>query len=100
MPDIHHSAEAKARNVRVVCECPRIAWWPGKIAANSWNYDIVGGLDFMATFASLAGVPLPDKDREGQRMMFDSYDMTPVFLGIGPCPRNEWYYFTVQRPAA
>ena len=31
---------------------PAIAWMPGRIAANSRNHDIVGGLDFMATFAS------------------------------------------------
>jgi arylsulfatase len=30
----------------------------------------------MATFASVAGVRLPEKDREGQPIIFDSYDMT------------------------
>jgi arylsulfatase len=73
---------------------PAIAWWPGKIAANSKNHDIVGGLDLMATFAALANVPLPDKDRAGQPTIFDSYDMSPVFFGTGACPRNEWFYFT------
>src|SRR5215469_2811125 len=34
---------------------PAMAWWPGKIKPGSRNYDICGGLDFMATFASLAG---------------------------------------------
>jgi len=73
---------------------PAIAVWPGKIKPNSKNHDIVGGLDLMATFASVAGVKLPTKDREGQPIIFDSYDITPVLLGTGKNPRNEWFYFT------
>jgi arylsulfatase A-like enzyme len=73
---------------------PAIAMGPG-IKAGSKNYDIVGGLDFMATFSSLAGVKqLPEKDREGQPIIFDSYDITPVLFGTGPDPRTEWFYFT------
>ena len=34
---------------------PAIAWMPGKIKADSKNHDILGGLDLMATFASIAG---------------------------------------------
>ncbi len=45
---------------------PALAWMPGKIKAGSKNYDIVGGLDFMATFAALAGVQLPKNDLEGK----------------------------------
>ena len=73
---------------------PAIGWWPGKIEAGAQNHDIIGGLDFMATFASLAGVALPDKDREGQPIIFDSYDISPVLFGTGPCPRTQWFYFT------
>ena len=73
---------------------PCIAWWPGKIKADSRNYDILGTLDFMATIANLAGVPLPKEDREGKPIIFDSYDMTPVLLGTGKSKRNEWFYFT------
>lgn len=75
---------------------PAIAWWPGKIKADTKNHDIIGGLDLMATFASFAGVKLPENDLEGKPTIFDSYDMTPVLLGTGPCPRNTWYYFTEQ----
>ncbi|MEI7439528.1 MAG: metallopeptidase TldD-related protein, partial [Thermoleophilia bacterium] len=56
--------------------------------------DIIGGLDFMATFASLADAKLPEKDREGQPIIFDSYDMTPVLFDSGKCPRDTWDYFT------
>ena len=72
---------------------PSLAWGP-KIKAGSKNYDIVGGLDYMATFASLAGVKLPEKDREGQPIIFDSYDMSPILFGTGKSARNEWFYFT------
>lgn len=72
---------------------PSLAWGP-KIKPGSKNYDIVGGLDYMATFASLAGVKLPDKDLEGQPTIFDSCDMTPVLFGTGKSPREEWFYFT------
>src|SRR3954454_17652373 len=61
---------------------PSIAWGP-RIKAGSRNSDIVGGLDFMATFAALAGTKLPDKDREGQPIVFDSYDMSPLLFGSG-----------------
>ena len=67
---------------------PAIAWMPGKIAAGKKNHDIVGGLDLMATFAAVAGVKLPEKDREGQPIIFDSYDMSPVLFGTGKSARN------------
>jgi arylsulfatase A-like enzyme len=73
---------------------PALAWMPGKIQAGSKNYDIVGGLDLMATFANMAGVKLPEKDREGQPIIFDSYDMSPVLFGTGKSARNSWFYFT------
>ncbi len=73
---------------------PFIAWGP-KITAGTRNYDIVGGLDFMATFASLAGISkLPDKDREGQPIIFDSYDLSPLLFGTGKSERKSWFYFT------
>jgi arylsulfatase A-like enzyme len=73
---------------------PAIAVWPGKIAAGSTNHDILGGLDLMATFASVAGVKLPTNDREGKPIMFDSIDMSPVLFGTGKSARTSWFYFT------
>jgi arylsulfatase len=61
---------------------PSFAWGP-RIKAGSKNSDIVGGLDYMATFAALAGVKLPTNDRAGQPIIFDSYDMSPVLFGTG-----------------
>ena len=73
---------------------PAVAWWPGQIEAGSESHDIVGGLDLMATFAAFAGVELPTKDREGEPMIFDSYDMSNILFNEGEPLRNEWFYFT------
>jgi arylsulfatase len=73
---------------------PAIVRWPGQVAPNSKSAAIVGGLDLMATFASVAGTDLPTADREGEPIIFDSYDMTPVWTGTGPSERRSWFYFT------
>lgn len=72
---------------------PSLAWGP-KIKAGSKSADIVGGLDYMATFAKLAGAKLPEEDREGEPIIFDSYDMSPVLFGTGKSDRKIWFYFT------
>lgn len=72
---------------------PSIAWGPN-IKAGSKSADILGGLDFMATFASLGGVKLPENDRDGKPTIFDSYDMSPVLFGSGKSKRDSWFYFT------
>lgn len=48
----------------------------------------------MATFAAVAGAKLPEQDRDGEPIMFDSYDMSPVLLGKGKSERKSWFYFT------
>lgn len=73
---------------------PTMAWWPGKIKPGTQNHDILGTLDFMATFAALTGQDLPTVDREGKPTIFDSYDMSPVLFGTGKSKRNMWFYFT------
>lgn len=74
---------------------PAIAWWPGTIKPGTDTHAIAGGLDLLATFASLAGVELPKKDREGKEIVFDSYDMTPLLTGNEKeWGRNKWFYFT------
>ncbi|WP_340109044.1 arylsulfatase [Pikeienuella sp. HZG-20] len=73
---------------------PALARWPGKIQPDSRSDAIAGGLDLMATFASVAGVDLPTKDREDKPIIFDSFDMTPIMTGEGDYKRNEWFYYT------
>jgi arylsulfatase A-like enzyme len=71
---------------------PAIAWWPGTIQPGRRNSEIAGSLDFMATFASLAGLELPKEDRDGKPTIFDSCDQTAVLKGTGPSTRDTWYY--------
>jgi arylsulfatase len=73
---------------------PAIAWWPGTIEAGRRNSEIVGSLDFMATFAALAGLELPTEDRDGQPTMFDSFDQTALLTGAGASTRDHWFYMT------
>lgn len=73
---------------------PAIVRWPGKVEGGTVSHDILGGLDLMATFASVAGIDLPPQDREGQPIIFDSHDMTPVWTGEGDSKRKNWFYFT------
>ncbi len=79
---------------------PAIAVWPGKIKPRTKSHDVVGGLDLMATFAAVGGVPLPDKDREEKPIIFDSYDMSPILLGTGKSERKSWFYFTENEALA
>ncbi|HVZ53102.1 MAG TPA: sulfatase-like hydrolase/transferase, partial [Pseudolabrys sp.] len=73
---------------------PSIAWGPG-IAPGSKNSDIVGGLDYMATFAHLAGLTkLPENDRDNKPIIFDSFDMSPILFKKGEPARKSWFYFT------
>jgi hypothetical protein len=39
-------------------------------------------------------VELPKEDRDGKPIIFDSYDMTPVWTGTGKSDRKAWFYFT------
>jgi len=73
---------------------PAMVRWPGKVAPGGKSDDIAGGLDLMATFAKVAGIELPTKDREGQPIIFDSFDMTPIWTGTGTSERKSWFYFT------
>lgn len=54
---------------------PFIARWPGKIRAGSISDALVAHTDMAATFAAIAGVPIP----KGQCL--DSFNVLPVLLG-------------------
>ena len=73
---------------------PTLVRWPAKVAPGSKSDDILGNLDLMATFAAVAGIELPKEDRDGQPIIFDSYDMTPVWTGAGKSDRKSWFYLT------
>ena len=42
----------------------------------------------------LPACKLPENDREGKPMIFDSFDMSPVLFGTGKSQRRSWFYFT------
>lgn len=75
---------------------PAFFKWDGKIEAGSKSSTVAGGLDLMATFAHLAGVELPTEDRDGEPMIFDSYDMAPILFSEvdAEFDRPAWLYFT------
>ena len=73
---------------------PALAWWPGRIPARQDSHAIAGGLDMMATFAGVAGIDLPTKDREGEPIIFDSVDLMPLMTGAKKSVRDKWFYFT------
>src|SRR3546814_6402042 len=60
---------------------------------SDWSSDVCSS-DLMATFACVAEIELPENDREGQPIIFDSYDMSPVLFGTGESERDSWFYFT------
>ena len=86
-PATRRSAAPRAPCAKAAIACPRSPSGPARIKPGSKNHEIVGGLDLMATFAAVAGVKLPEKDREGQPIIFDSYDMSPVLFGNGQVAR-------------
>ena len=70
--------------IRVPC----IARWPGKIPANRVNDAIFATIDFMPTFANLAGFKTPD-DR-----VIDGVDQTNLLLGKSERGnRDDYFYF-------
>jgi len=61
---------------------PMIASWPGVLAAGSMNHETVMSMDFLPTFAALAGAKIP----EGH--VIDGIDLMPLFKG-GPKLRER-----------
>jgi arylsulfatase A-like enzyme len=68
---------------------PTIAWWPGKIAANSSVDAVAGTIDLLPTAVALAGGTLP------QQPVIDGRDISPLLFGkIKDSPRDVHYYFS------
>jgi arylsulfatase A len=69
---------------------PTIAWWPGKIPADSQTDAIAGMLDVMPTLAHLSGGQIP-QDRK-----IDGVNLWPILSGSGDHskpPRDTFLYF-------
>ncbi len=66
---------------------PAIAWWPGKIKANTVSSALATTMDLLPTFAKLSGAGLP-KD-----ITLDGMDISDVLLGKKNNARNMIYYY-------
>ena len=70
---------------------PLLARWPGKIAPQSINKDLVQNIDFAETFLDLAGVEAPD-DMQGESIV-------PLLKGNTPDDwRDALYYHYYEYP--
>ena len=67
---------------------PMIMWWPGKLEKSAVNGEIITSVDFLPTFAELAGIALPDKQK------FDGKSLVEIMKGQGADPERAifWHY--------
>jgi len=65
---------------------PCIVRWPGKVPAGRVSDAIFATIDFMPTFASLAGFDVPDDRR------IDGVDQTDLLLGKRETGRERFYF--------
>jgi arylsulfatase A-like enzyme len=65
---------------------PCIARWPGKVPAGRVSDAIFATIDFMPTFAKLAGFEVPDDRR------IDGVDQTDLLLGQRESGRDHFYF--------
>jgi arylsulfatase A-like enzyme len=79
---------------------PCLVRWPGHVPADSVANGIMSGLDWLPTFASLAGNSTITADllkgvKFGDRTYknhLDGYDQTAMLTGKGPSTRHEIFY--------
>jgi len=79
---------------------PCIVRWPGHVAPDSKQNGIMSGLDWLPTFAALAGNPnITDQLLKGVKFgdrtyknHLDGYDQTAMLTGKGPSNRHEIFY--------
>jgi arylsulfatase A len=69
---------------------PCIAWWPGKVAADSSSADLAITLDVMPTLLSLAGV-----DSSAGRPL-DGVDLSPLLLRSESPPRRPLFWASLS----
>ena len=81
--------EAKGSTWEGGMRVPCIIRWPGNVQAGRTNHAIFSSVDFLPTFASLAGFEVPS-DRT-----IDGVDQTDLLLGISKeGNRDHLYYFS------
>lgn len=71
---------------------PAVARWPDGIPAASTVSSLADMMDWLPTFAQLAGAPIPD-DR-----VIDGQSLVGVLEGRGERPPTPFYYFSLRMP--
>ncbi len=66
---------------------PTIAWWPGRVPADSACEAFAGTIDLVPTCVSLAGGELP------REPVIDGRDITELLLGTSRTPPREAHYY-------
>jgi len=79
--------EAKRSSYEGGVRVPCIARWPGKVPAGAESTAIFATLDFLPTFAALAGGSVP-ADR-----VIDGVDQTNLLLGTQPTGNRNTYFY-------
>jgi arylsulfatase A-like enzyme len=93
-------AQAKGTIMEGGFRVPCLVRWPGHIPAGSVANGIMSGLDWLPTFAALAGNTTITADllkgvKVGDRTYknhLDGYDQTAMLTGKGPSNRHEIFY--------
>jgi arylsulfatase A-like enzyme len=93
-------AQAKGTIMEGGFRVPCIVRWPGHIAPDSKQNGIMSGLDWLPTFAAIAGNPnITDQLLKGAKFgdrtyknHLDGYDQTAMLTGKGPSNRHEIFY--------
>ena len=85
-PATRRSAAPRARSARAATGFRRSPSGPARSRPDTKNHEIVGGLDLMATFASVAGVDAAD---QGPRGPADHLRQLRHDAGAGPAPARR-----------
>ena len=68
---------------------PLIAWWPGKVSAESWCHEPAHIMDFMPTFLELAGGAYPTTFRGQEILPVEGKSMLPLLQGRERQPHDQ-----------
>lgn len=79
--------EGKASSYEGGVRVPCLVRWPGKVPAGRVNDAIFATLDFMPTFANLAGFEVP------QDRVIDGVDQTELLLGNSEAGNRQTYFY-------
>ena len=91
----------KATNWEGGFRVPALVRWPGKIPASRISNDIVSHEDWLPTLLAAAGMPdVKERLLKGHqagsktfKVHLDGYNQLDHFIGKGPSPRKEFFYF-------